>query len=389
MSRYILSKNLNNNKNNVSCFSFPLGAFSNNAEHERRIVIFLGEDFRNLPGTDLGRAMRISNQCLNYIRRECKGCELYYKPHPTETDEHTMLNLEDFIVMKRMPVEVFYMKHADEIRHVFSTCSLASRMAYDFGLNSSLFLEPIAPSLDPRTVLGFRELFSVLPAECFINNFSQPLRENKKPSAISREFEKQIQSVVAGRHGTVWMLIGDPNALPYAKVVDASVKKYNPDMSMHLVISWHHRWETMPMDEVKQLFDSVSFIPRPFYSLRPEKLLRAWRTARQIQSWPVGREDIIVSRLGLAFTDDCFASYFSHIQRIALMPKDFFDLACGEQRLDTERYRRRLGAIFFNRVMEPVLGIKRTHYFEDKRRIANVYRYQRPLNDIFDHVWVY
>ena len=384
-----LLRQINDIKDNVHYVQFPLHLLSGGASGERKMIIFLGEDFRNLPDTDLDRAMKISNQCLDYIRRECAGCELYYKPHPTETNEHTMLNLDGFIMMKRMPVEVFYIKHADEIQHVFSTCSMGSRMAYNFGFNSSLFLEPIFPALDPRTIQGFRELFSMLPAKCFIQDFSQPLRENRKEMNFDKALDEQIRTLIAGRHGTVWMLIGDPNSLPYAKVIDMLVKKHNPNMSMRLVISLHHRWGTMPMDEVKKLFDYVLFIPRVFYSLRPDKLLRAWRAARLIRAWPVGKEDVIISRLGLAFTDDCFVSYFPRTPRVALMPKDFFDLACGEQNLNVERYRRRLGAIFFNRVVEPLLGIERTKYFEDKRSIAHIYRYARPLNDIFDAVWVH
>lgn len=390
ISPYFLSHNLNNNKNNILHFPFPLGILSNNTTRGRHMVIFLGEDFRNLPGTDMAQVMHISNQCLDYIRRECRGYEFYYKPHPTETDEHTMLNLDGFTLMERMPVEIFYIRYADKIKHVFSTCSSASRMAHDFGFNSSLFLEPIAPSLDPRTVQGFREFFSILPTECFIGDFSQPLKENRKPLEISGEFENQVKNIVAGRHGTVWMLIGDPNSLPYAKVIDILVKKYNPDMSMHLVISWHHRWQIVPMNDVKRLFNSVSIVPRPFYSLRPEKILRAWRAARLIRSWPVGKEDIIISRLGLAFTDNCFVSYFSRNPRVALMSKDFFDLACGEQNLNVERYRRRFGATFFNRILEPLLGIEKTEYLENRQRAGwNIYRYVRPLNDIFDAVWVH
>lgn len=392
-SKIHLPNRVNDAKNNIKHVQFPFHLLSgnqDNSEGKRPMVIFLGEDFRNLPNTDLDRAMHISNQCLDYIRRECGGCELYYKPHPTETDEHTMLDLKGFTMMERVPVELAFMKYAGCIRHVFSTCSTASRIAYDFGLNSSVFLDPIAPALDQRTLQGFRELLSMLPDECFIRNFSQPLQENRKEmNSDGVVLDEQIRTLVTGRRGTVWMLIGDPNALPYAKVIDMLVRKHNPEMLLHLVVSWHHRWKTMPIDEVEKLFNSVSFIPRLFYSLRPEKLLRAWQAARLIRAWPIGKEDVIISRLGLAFTDDCFASYFPYVSRIALMPKDFFDLACGRQTLDTEWYRRRLGAVFFNCIIEPLLNIERTEYFEDKRRIVNIYRYMRPLNDVFDTVWVY
>ncbi len=382
-------RRINDGKNNVFRFGFPLHLLSGGEGNIRKMIIFLGEDFRNLPNTDLSRAIAISNQCLNYIRRECNGCELYYKPHPTETDEFAMLNLEGFKVMEKAPVELAFMKHADRIQHVFSTCSTASRIAYEFGFNSSVFLDPIAPALNPETVNGFRVFLAMLPKECFIENFSQALLENKKRLGTREELEDQVRTLVVGRRGTAWMLIGDPNALPYAKVVDMLVKKSNPEISLHLVISLHRRWETMPIDEVKKFFEKVSFIPREFYSVQPKKLLNAWRTARLIHAWPIDKNDVIISRLGLAFTDDCFASYFPNNPRVALMPGDFFDTTCGEQKLNQEQYRSRLGAKFFNLILEPILGIERTEYLEDKKRIANVYRYARPLNDIFDAVWVY
>lgn len=394
------SSRINKEKNNIFEMSFPLATISdggsgpalNNTDVNggRRMVIFLGNDFRNLPSINLERATQITNQCLDYVRRECSDCDLFYKLHPAETDEYKMLNLEGFALMEKTVVEVLYMKYAARIEHVFSLGSLASVTAHNFGLNSSLFLEIAASALGPQIFDGFRKYFSVLPEKCFINDFSQSLRENKKETDPSEKLENQIRALVASRSGTAWMLIGDPNSLPYAKTIDTLIKKHNSNMRMHLVISWHHRWNTMPIDEVKKLFNAISVIPRVFYSLHPKKILKAWRTARMIRNWPVSKDDVVISRLGLAFTDDCFASYFRHIPRVALMPKDFFDLAFKELNLDPQKYRKRLGATFFNRILEPLLGIERTEYLENIPRTGwNIFRYVRPVNDIFDEVWVY
>ena len=396
-SIFSLANRINRQKQNIFNFVFPFGLFSqenkDGANAAKNMVIFLGNDFHNLPGANFQRAIELTNECLDFVRRECVGCNLFYKPHPAETDELLKLNLNGFSVMEKMPVELLYMKYAKNIRHVFSVCSLASRTAHEFGFNSLIFLEPVAPALGASTTEGFRRYLSVLPPECFIDDLSQPLRmvkDNKNNEDKSKDLERRIQRLVANRNGVAWMLVGDVNLLPHAKVMDEFIKKSNPEMQVQVVMPRHHRIETLPVNEIKSLFPNVQFIPRSFYSLRPRKVLHAWRTARLIRGWPIGKDDVIIAQYGLSFTDDCFASYFKHNHRVALMPKDFFRLASEEQKIDADRYRRRPGALFFNRVLEPLLGIERTEFFEEKSRSGwPIYRYSRPLNDIFDEVWVY
>src|SRR3989344_6727920 len=103
-----------------------------NPETEKQhayIAVFLGNDFKNMSKT-LDRAAYIeqTNLCLEYIRRECPNCELYYKPHPNETDEHSYFNLRSFKMVKKEDndlAEIFFWKNIRRIKYVFSIASTA------------------------------------------------------------------------------------------------------------------------------------------------------------------------------------------------------------------------------------------------------------------------
>src|SRR4030042_6358854 len=85
----------------ISIFKVPYYAAIPNASQQiptmRKRVIFFGNDFKSYPkSTDRETFARVTNRCLEYVRRHYPGYDLYYKPHPVETDEHTWLNLQGF-----------------------------------------------------------------------------------------------------------------------------------------------------------------------------------------------------------------------------------------------------------------------------------------------------
>ena len=78
-------------------YYYLLNKDSKNNESEKKKVIFFGCCFKNLPrDVNFHEYVKITNQCLDFVRRECVECELYYKPHPAETDESKLLNLNSF-----------------------------------------------------------------------------------------------------------------------------------------------------------------------------------------------------------------------------------------------------------------------------------------------------
>src|SRR3989344_7536034 len=85
-------------------------------------AIFLGNDFKNMSVTlDRDAYIRETNHCLDYIRKNCKGLKLYYKPHPNETDEYTHFNLDSFEVIKKADnevAEIYFWKNHHKIKYV-------------------------------------------------------------------------------------------------------------------------------------------------------------------------------------------------------------------------------------------------------------------------------
>ena len=71
MADFILKPSINEQKDNVRKISIPFDILTEDERgDERRMVIFLGENFLHLPGTNLQKAYRLINQCLDYVRRE-------------------------------------------------------------------------------------------------------------------------------------------------------------------------------------------------------------------------------------------------------------------------------------------------------------------------------
>src|SRR3989344_4255754 len=185
MGDFILKRHINDKKNNIQKMIVPFGVLDGGGSvenDERRMIVFLGDNFKDLPGTDLKEARRITNLCLDYVRRECAGYDLCYKPHPkiVAEDEAKLLDLSGFRIESSIVAELFYIKNIKKIKYVFAGCSMASRTAYNLGLNSYTFMNVVGKSFDPETILGFREFNKDMPPEFFIDDLSQPIKENKK-----------------------------------------------------------------------------------------------------------------------------------------------------------------------------------------------------------------
>ncbi len=158
---------------------------------------------------------------------------------------------------------------------------------------------------------------------------------------------------------------------------------------VNLVAVRHHRWDVIPTEDIEEYFDNIFFVPRIFYSLRPRKIYKAIKAARAIKKFPINPDDIILEVPGLGFAADCFTSYFRNNIRVVMLSQDVFKISCEEQKYSRTIFRTRPGATFFNLIVEPILGLERTRWLEDKRRIFNVDRYARSMNDVFDYVWIF
>ena len=243
-------------------------------------------------------------------------------------------------------------------------------------------------SFDEKTAKGYMDFFKEMPSECFVDSFRAPLKENRLKSATDGTLEKNVCDILAQKSGSVWLIIGDPATLARAIVITQVIKKVNPQRTVNLIIEKHHRWKVVPIDDIKIYFDNVFFVPRIFYSLRPAKILKAIKTSFEISKFPIKREDIIIQILGHDFTFNCFTSYFRNNLQIFVLRHETFSMLYEERKYSKPTFRTRPGVIFFSFILEPILGLERTWFLEDTRRIHNIYRYLRPVNDIFHYLWL-
>src|SRR3989344_332481 len=127
---------------NVFKVKIPFGLLrgENNSSRANR-VIFWGADFKFLPpGIPEDKFIELSNACIDYVRKNCKGCALIYKLHPAETDEYTKLNLDGFKIVGTDDIgEFFLLKNINNIKYTFSAISGACVSAHKMGIPSFIF----------------------------------------------------------------------------------------------------------------------------------------------------------------------------------------------------------------------------------------------------------
>ncbi|MEK7151730.1 MAG: hypothetical protein AAB784_03400 [Patescibacteria group bacterium] len=397
MKDFILKRNINDSKDNIRKFSVPIDILNVLAKNvggennERKMVVFLGDNFKDLMGTDLKETMRITNLCLDYIRRECVGYDLCYKPHPkiVPEDEADLLDLSGFRIESSIVAELFYIKNIKKIKYVFATCSGASITAYNMGLNSYTFINLIGAAFDPETFKDKKEILKEMPPEFFIDSFTQPLKENKKVYNSDGLLQETFRKILSQKSGNAWILFEDPGNIAQAAVVARIIKIIDPTRRVKATIVRHHRWSVVPVEEIKEFFDEVRFIPRIRDSMRPLRIWRGIKAALEIKRFPIKPDDILVSIPGLGFSANCFFSYFPKNLKIVMLLQHTLDVCFKEVTYSRAHYRTRLGSLLFNFIVIPLFGLERSFFLEGKRRVFNVGRYSRPINDIYDYVWVF
>ncbi|HEY4475049.1 MAG TPA: hypothetical protein VJC06_03940 [Candidatus Paceibacterota bacterium] len=357
-------------------------------EKEEKAVVFFGANFKDLPGADWDKFVEITNKSLGYVRRECAGYKLYYKPHPAETDEFKLVNLSGFEITKDTSIAEFYLwKNGRNIKYTFSTCSGANISAYYMGFNSYVFRDLLRSAIDEETDKGYMEYFKNMPASFCINDLNQKLTENKTPPGEDLFLEKEFGDLFRRDRGKIWFTIGDPNYLVNVLILTSLAKKINPSKKINLIIMKHHRWNVMNSNDFKSYFDEVYFFPRIFYSLRSQKIIKAIKTAYGLIKLKVSLDDIIIGVSYTSFTENCLISYNKRNYKVAILPQATIDFCCSSSIFNNGHYRTRRSVFWWSNFLEPILGLKRTIFFEDKRRIGNFTRFKKPLNDVYDKIY--
>ena len=373
---------------------YLLSGNSNSDGVAKKKVIFFGSCFKNLPrDVNLSEYVKITNQCLDFVRRECAGCDLYYKPHPAETDESKSLNLNSFEIEKDKAMgEVFLYKNLDKIKYVFSSHSTISVPAFSFGLNSYVFAKLFKSSFGEFTKKSFEGFLKGMPENYYIFDLNKKLEENKLLFAGEDFLSKQWAGILANHKGTVWFVADDPSLVLSIFAFVKLIRSLAPGRKIGMVIGRHERWDLININDLKANFDELVFLPIVRYTMRPSMLYTAIKTALTIKRFKIKLEDIIFGFGPEAFPINCFASYFKKNLRIGLIPKTVFYLNHNfNPPLNNSDFSIKATRLFFINFMEPFLGLYKTIgrlQRHGDRGGFGIGRYQSPLNEVFDIVYI-
>lgn len=357
------------------------------------MAVFLGVDFKNLRQTlDLPAFIRESNRCLDYMRRECVGCTLYYKPHPGETDEYTHLDLRSFEIIPKEEnevAEVFFWKRLDRVKYVFSTVSTSVWSAYNLGLNSYTFTRCVEKGVGKDTG-GARDYYDQLPESFFINDYSEKLYENKKTLRPDPVSEAHLLKDLEGERD-VWLVAGDPGMLVIYVSFAQLIRKHFPGKKVNMILIRHHRWSRVKESHYKDYFDSIVTFPRGLYSFRPRKFIEIIRTIRAVKNFELDPKDTLLLFANTNVVENCLLSFFPN-KKIAIQYKSYFETNYELRELKVlrgEKARIRPTIAIFSWLIEPLLGLHRSVYIEyADGKIVNIVRYILPASKIYDRIYL-
>ncbi|MBI2062840.1 MAG: hypothetical protein HYT61_01200 [Candidatus Yanofskybacteria bacterium] len=405
---------LNTAKDNIAVFETPYPVFNELSleKTERKMVIFMGLDFRLFPDLDQKNYIDVENKCLDYVRKECADCDLYYKPHPAEKDEQNFLNLASFKSIDDPSIsEFFIMKNLCKIQYVFSPFSWISVSAYAMGLNSFVFSKLFKTAMGEARADFYDDYFKEMPPQFFINNFDQKLIENKRLIGKGELFEKEIKNALTLKKGAAWFVIADPGFLPIIIAMTRLIKSIDPERGRegtqrasasygvdpsrktNLIIVRHNRWDKMNIEEIRPYFDGVHIFKRTFYSLRPRKIFDAVKIAFSAKKLPIGSEGIIFGFTHSGFLENCLISYNKGAMKISCQNKLNLEWMYSIKRsatLSDDKFHQIKSNILYNRILEPLLGLNKTLYLKyGDGTVLNISRYEKPLNDVYDKVYLF
>ncbi|MBV9619319.1 MAG: hypothetical protein JO201_08900 [Verrucomicrobia bacterium] len=136
-------------------------------------VIFFGTPFLLVKNLEPTVYIEHLNRCLDYIRRNYRGRDLIYRPHPFEKGEANKINLADFRVEDdREVADLYFLRHFAGIEAVYSVSSTVSRTALNNCLNSYA-LWRCFPFSETQTKF-FRKVMGDVPAEFEISDLTRP-----------------------------------------------------------------------------------------------------------------------------------------------------------------------------------------------------------------------
>jgi hypothetical protein len=378
----------------VKKISFPylVKSYNPNLSPEQRLVVFFGTSFvgsSSLPGWDQALFVERTNQMLDYIRSNFKGRQLLYQPHPNETTEIELFNLDGFTVGDKVIAELFLYDKAEQIEFTFSACSGASISAYAMGLNAAVFLDTLTGAITKWDLLAYRSYFAGLPESFFIKSFAQSVPEQSARLALFDDATATIRQAFTGAP-MVWLLASEPGVLIKAITLARILRQVNPGQKISLIKMNNRRWEIISTSSgLLSVFDRVVELTHPSvrFSARLPMVLAAFRSAQAIKKLPIGPNDAIVSFPYTLFEENCLQSYFPTAKKILMLENRWYNFTYedGSKDFEIKKFNRSKGVLFFNYFLEPLLGLHRTIFLDYPGcNVLNKLRYVEPLEKVYD-----
>jgi len=361
--------------------------------NDPKLVIFWGNDFFNTPEINIDEFIKRTNRCLDYLREKCKNCELIYRPHPLEEKEIQLLDLTSFTVQKdSQAAEEFMLENRQKIQHTFSVCSTASIAGFNLGLSSHCFYHCFNDVFKGKYKIFVDNYLRGLPSSFFIESFETPLSENKIKIEEDKNFKDNFTEVLAENKGSVWFILSEKRYLLAVLSLTQMIKEAFPTKKINLVVSKHHRWSSTELDKLRDKFDDVLIFPRNFYSLRPSKLISAFRVSRKIKNMSIEEGSVLAGFTYHDFLENCFVSYHKNkFFKIAFLMEHAWQLHFKTEELGFEPAGLNFNkaGFFYNKLFEPILGLNRTR-FTQYRDFNMVYfiRTQKELENVYDRVYL-
>lgn len=364
----------------------------NNIEKEEKLAVFFGNDFLNTPDIDYDKYVKRNNDCLLYVRKNCQGCKLIYRPHPEEREEIKLLDLTSFVIQRDgQTAEEFVLKNQEKIKYTFAFCSTSSIASLSLGINSYVFYRCFNDIFDGVNKIYLDNYLKDLPESFFIKNFNDPLLPNKIEVKKDAPTEDSFRKILIKHTGPVWFIIQENRYLLMVESLAKMIKVMFPERKINLIISRHHRWTDEKLSELKTKFNEVVSFSRVFYSLKPGRLVAAFRLARKIRNIDIGRGSVLIGLAHHDFIENCFMSYNKRNFKIAILPESVWRLNFKTETLgfDTKKFIFNKAGLFYNYFFEPMLGLAKTRFMHHQKENGTYFiRLQKPIEEIYDKVYL-
>lgn len=359
----------------------------------KNMVVFFGNDmasFRKL-GVDPDRYIKKCNECLDYLRRNFKNCRLCFKPHPADKEEGVLLNLDGFdFIDDKINSELFLFQNRDQIKGVFSLGSTSSWSACGMGLNAYVFYKCFIDICGDELTMATDDYFFGMSQSFFVKDFDEKITNNtvilKKDERLELFFKQKLND----NRGKIWLVASTTEYIVILIAMAKLIRNIAPAKRISFIISSHHYWNIVNRGYFDKYFDEIVILPRNNYSLQPAKLWRAVKTAWQIKNFKTSQDDILISTAQNSFVENCFNSYHKNNLRVCLAASKDFNYNYNAQnsiRASYDNLRFNKASWFFNKIFEPLLGLNRTLFMLCSQSF-HISRYEKPINEIFDQVFI-